>query len=49
MNDLYDAPFGTTDHDPIFGGEDHDKNERKGWGVIALCSAMMAIGLLSAI
>ena len=45
MNDFYDAPFGT-DHDHVFLGAGHDKNERKTWGVIALCSAMMAIEII---
>ncbi len=45
MNDFYDAPFGV-DHDHVFLGAGHDKNERKTWGVIALCSAMMAIEII---
>jgi len=28
-------------HEHVFLGEDHDRNERKTWGVIALCGAMM--------
>lgn len=40
MNDFYEAPFGVG-HDHVFLGEGHDKNERKTWAVIALCSAMM--------
>ena len=28
-------------HDHVFLGADHSRNERKTWGVIALCSAMM--------
>src|SRR5450830_189442 len=40
MNEFYKAPFGVG-HDHVFLGEGHDKNERKTWGVIALCSAMM--------
>jgi cation diffusion facilitator family transporter len=40
MNDFYDAPFGVG-HDHVFLGAGHDKNERKTWAVIALCSAMM--------
>ncbi|KAF3998363.1 CDF family Co(II)/Ni(II) efflux transporter DmeF [Glaciimonas immobilis] len=40
MNNLYDAPF-ELDHQHVFLGEGHDKNERKTWAVIVLCSAMM--------
>lgn len=40
MNDFYDTPFGVG-HDHVFLGAGHDKNERKTWGVIALCSVMM--------
>ncbi len=28
-------------HEHVFLGKDHDRNERKTWGVIALCSVMM--------
>lgn len=40
MSDLQDAAFGAR-HNHIFLGVGHDKNERKTWAVIALCSAMM--------
>lgn len=40
MNNFYDAPFGVG-HDHVFLGTGHEKNERKTWAVIALCSAMM--------
>ncbi|MFZ6876124.1 CDF family Co(II)/Ni(II) efflux transporter DmeF [Undibacterium sp. Di27W] len=40
MNELYEKPF-AVDHDHVFLGEGHAKNERKTWVVIALCSAMM--------
>lgn len=40
MNKFYETPF-LTDHDHVFLGEGHDKNGRKTWAVIALCSAMM--------
>jgi cation diffusion facilitator family transporter len=40
MNDFYHAPF-EAGHDHVFLGAGHEKNERKTWGVIALCSAMM--------
>lgn len=40
MSEFYQAPF-TAGHDHIFLGEGHDKNERKTWAVIVLCSAMM--------
>lgn len=45
MNDFYDAPFGVK-HDHIFLGAGHDKNERKTWAVIALCSAMMIVEIV---
>ena len=35
---LTEAPF----HDHVFLGEGHEANERRTWGVIALCAAMMA-------
>ena len=44
-NKLYDAPF-EFDHDHVFLGEGHDKNERKTWAVIVLCSAMMAAEII---
>jgi len=40
MSNFYDTPF-TTGHDHVFLGAGHDKNERKTWSVIILCSAMM--------
>ncbi len=40
MSDFYDAPFGVG-HDHVFLGAGHEKNERRTWGVIALCSVMM--------
>jgi len=40
MNDFYEAPFGVG-HDHVFLGVGHEKNERKTWAVIVLCSAMM--------
>lgn len=40
MNDFYDTPF-AMGHDHVFLGAGHEKNERKTWAVIALCSAMM--------
>lgn len=40
MNEFYETPF-AAGHDHVFLGEGHDKNERKTWAVIALCSAMM--------
>jgi cation diffusion facilitator family transporter len=45
MNDLYDNPFGV-EHDHVFLGTGHDKNERKTWGVIALCSVMMIVEIV---
>lgn len=40
MSNFYDTPFGVG-HDHVFLGADHERNERKTWMVIALCSAMM--------
>ena len=40
MNQFYDEPF-TSGHSHVFLGAGHEKNERKTWAVIALCSAMM--------
>ena len=40
MSEFYEAPF-MAEHDHVFLGEGHDKNERKTWAVIVLCTAMM--------
>jgi len=40
MNEFYEAPFSAR-HDHVFLGQGHEKNERKTWGVIVLCGAMM--------
>src|SRR6202162_2269375 len=40
MSNLSDISM-TSGHTHIFLGAGHEKNERKTWGVIALCSAMM--------
>ena len=40
MKTFYETPFGVG-HDHVFLGEGHDKNGRKTWAVIVLCSAMM--------
>jgi cation diffusion facilitator family transporter len=45
MNDFKEAVFGTG-HDHIFLGAGHEKNERKTWAVIALCSAMMLVEIV---
>src|ERR1700676_2600832 len=45
MSDFKDAPFGAG-HDHIFLGAGHEKNERKTWAVIALCSAMMLVEIV---
>src|ERR1700733_14155311 len=45
MSDFKDAAFGAG-HDHIFLGVGHEKNERKTWAVIALCSAMMLIEII---
>jgi cation diffusion facilitator family transporter len=33
-------------HDHVFLGADHSRNERKTWGVIALCSTMMVAEII---
>ena len=45
MNNFKDAAFGAG-HDHIFLGAGHEKNERKTWAVIALCSAMMLVEIV---
>ncbi|WP_281662876.1 CDF family Co(II)/Ni(II) efflux transporter DmeF [Paraburkholderia fungorum] len=45
MSDFKHAAFGAG-HDHIFLGVGHEKNERKTWAVIALCSAMMLIEIV---
>lgn len=45
MNNLYNAPF-NTEHDHVFLGAGHEKNERKTWAVIALCTAMMLVEII---
>ena len=45
MSDFKDTAFGAG-HDHIFLGAGHEKNERKTWAVIALCSAMMLIEIV---
>jgi cation diffusion facilitator family transporter len=45
MNNFYDMPFNAS-HDHVFLGANHDKNERKTWAVIALCTAMMLVEII---
>ncbi|CAB3741650.1 Zinc transporter ZitB [Paraburkholderia rhynchosiae] len=45
MSDFKHAAFGAG-HDHIFLGVGHEKNERKTWAVIALCSAMMLVEIV---
>ena len=45
MNNFYDAPF-QADHDHVYLGAGHEKNERKTWAVIALCTAMMLVEII---
>lgn len=45
MNNLYDAPF-NVGHDHVFLGVGHEKNERKTWAVIALCTATMLVEII---
>ena len=45
MIQALDASFGIP-HDHVFLGSGHDKNERKTWAVIALCSVMMLVEII---
>jgi cation diffusion facilitator family transporter len=45
MSDLSNTAF-ASGHKHIFLGAGHEKNERKTWGVIALCSAMMMVEIV---
>jgi len=45
MSDFKNAAF-DGGHDHIFLGAGHEKNERKTWAVIALCSAMMLVEIV---
>jgi len=45
MSDFTNAAFGAG-HDHIFLGAGHEKNERKTWAVIGLCSAMMLLEIV---
>ena len=45
MSNFYDTPFGAS-HDHVFLGEGHEKNERKTWAVIVLCTLMMAAEII---
>src|SRR5712664_524685 len=45
MSDFTNADFGAG-HDHIFLGAGHEKNERKTWAVIGLCSAMMLLEIV---
>ncbi len=40
MSEFYEAPF-ASGHDHVFLGPGHEKNERKTWAVIVLCTLMM--------
>jgi cation diffusion facilitator family transporter len=40
MSEFYEKPF-LAEHEHVFLGQGHDKNGRKTWSVIVLCSAMM--------
>jgi len=45
MNQPLDAQFGIA-HEHVFLGRGHQKNERKTWAVIGLCSAMMLVEIV---
>ncbi len=45
MSNFYDTPFGVG-HDHVFLGAGHEKNERKTWAVIVLCTLMMAAEII---
>jgi Co/Zn/Cd efflux system component len=45
MKAVSDAPI-LDGHSHIFLGTGHEKNERKTWGVIALCGVMMVVEIV---
>jgi cation diffusion facilitator family transporter len=45
MNSAKDAPI-PAGHSHVFLGTGHEKNERKTWGVIALCGVMMVVEIV---
>jgi cation diffusion facilitator family transporter len=45
MSEFYEAPF-ALGHDHVFLGPGHEKNERKTWAVIVLCTLMMATEII---
>lgn len=45
MSELYESPF-ALGHDHVFLGPGHEKNERKTWAVIVLCTLMMATEII---
>ena len=45
MSELYESPF-SVGHDHVFLGPGHEKNERKTWAVIVLCTLMMATEII---
>ena len=45
MNKLYESPF-AGGHDHVFLGPGHEKNERKTWAVIILCTLMMVTEII---
>jgi len=45
MSNFYDTPFGTA-HEHVFLGAGHERNERKTWAVIGLCTVMMLVEII---
>ena len=45
MSEFYESPF-AVGHDHVFLGAGHEKNERKTWAVIVLCTLMMATEII---
>lgn len=45
MSEFYESPF-AVGHDHVFLGTGHEKNERKTWAVIVLCTLMMATEII---
>ena len=45
MSEFYESPF-AAGHDHVFLGPGHEKNERKTWAVIVLCTLMMAVEII---
>jgi cation diffusion facilitator family transporter len=45
MNEIPDTPYAAA-HEHVFLGAGHEQNERRTWGVIALCTLMMVVEIV---